>query len=67
MKVGIDLGTTNARLVHIGPVEVSFPAGEDSFEVAPVSFETGTLQLCCVARDGRRWKLEFNVRESVNA
>jgi len=22
----------------------------------------GTLALWCVARDGRRWKLEFNVR-----
>ena len=26
--------------------------------------ETGMLQLWCVARDGRRWKLEFNVRET---
>jgi len=25
------------------------------------------LQLWCVARDGRKWKLEFNVREKVNA
>ena len=38
--------------------------------VVPVSFETvvtetGMLQLWCVARDGRRWKLEFNVRERV--
>jgi hypothetical protein len=24
--------------------------------------EVGTLALWCVARDGRRWKLEFNVR-----
>jgi hypothetical protein len=23
------------------------------------------LQLWCVARAGRRWKLEFNVRETV--
>ena len=29
--------------------------------------ETGMLQLWCVARDGRRWKLEFNVRERVQA
>ena len=40
-------------------------------EVVPVSFEsvvteTGMLQLWCVARDGRRWKLEFNVRERVS-
>jgi len=27
--------------------------------------ETGLLQLWCVSRDGRRWKLEFNVRERV--
>ena len=27
--------------------------------------ETGMLQLWCVAKDGRRWKLEFNVRERV--
>ena len=38
--------------------------------MVPVSFETvvtetGMLQLWCVARDGRRWKLEFNVREQV--
>jgi hypothetical protein len=50
-------------------MEVSFDAGETS-EVVPVSFEskvteTGMLQLWCVARDGRRWKLEFNVREKV--
>jgi molecular chaperone DnaK (HSP70) len=29
--------------------------------------ETGQLQLFCVARDGRRWKLEFNVREKINS
>jgi hypothetical protein len=50
-------------------MEVSFDAGETS-EVVPVAFEsivteTGMLQLWCVARDGRRWKLEFNVRERV--
>lgn len=38
--------------------------------VVPVTFETvitevGQLQLWCVAADGRRWKLEFNVREKV--
>ena len=37
-------------------------------EVVPVTLEsnvteTGMLQLWCVAADGRRWKLEFNVRE----
>jgi hypothetical protein len=53
-------------------MEVAFEHGESSSEVVPVSFETlvtetGMLQLWCVARDGRRWKLEFNVRERVEA
>jgi hypothetical protein len=53
-------------------MEVSFQAAENASEVAPVSFEsvvteTGLLQLWCVARDGRRWKLEFNLRERVPA
>jgi hypothetical protein len=56
-------------LQELAPMEVAFDAGE-SAEVVPVSFEskvteTGVLQLWCVARDGRRWKLEFNVRERI--
>jgi hypothetical protein len=51
-------------------MEVVLEAGDGASEVVPVSFEsvvteTGLLQLWCVARDGRRWKLEFNVRERV--
>ncbi len=58
------------ELQELSPMEVSFGSGESSAEVVPVSFETvvtetGTLQLWCVSRDGRRWKLEFNVRERV--
>ncbi len=57
-------------LEELSPMEVRFEAGEKAPEVVPVSFEavvteTGMLQLWCVARDGRRWKLEFNVRERV--
>ena len=56
-------------LEELSPMEVAFESGETS-EVVPVAFEsvvteTGMLQLWCVARDGRRWKLEFNVRERV--
>ena len=66
----LELPTTD-ELEELSPMEVSFESGEKS-EVVPVSFEsvvteTGMLQLWCVARDGRRWKLEFNVRERVNA
>ncbi|HLK66686.1 MAG TPA: Hsp70 family protein [Bryobacteraceae bacterium] len=58
------------ELEELSPMEVSFSTAENSSEVVPVSFETvvtetGVLQLWCVARDGRRWKLEFNVRERV--
>ncbi len=60
------------ELAELSPMEVSFASAEASAEVVPVSFETvvtetGVLQLWCVARDGRRWKLEFNVRERVGA
>lgn len=59
------------ELDELSPVEVRLPSGQQSDEVVPVSFETivtetGMLQLWCVARDARRWKLEFNVRESVD-
>jgi hypothetical protein len=55
---------------ELSPMEVSLSAGEHAGEMIPVSLEsvvteTGLLQLWCVSRDGRRWKLEFNVRERV--
>jgi len=61
-----DLGD---ELQELSPMEVSLTSTEGTGTV-PVSFETvvtetGVLQLWCVARDGRRWKLEFNVRERV--
>ena len=39
-------------------------------DIVPVTLKTavtgtGVLQLWCAALDGRRWKLEFNVRERV--
>jgi molecular chaperone DnaK (HSP70) len=57
-------------LEELPPMEATMAAGEGAPEVVPVSFEsvvteTGMLQLWCVARDGRKWKLEFNVRERV--
>jgi molecular chaperone DnaK (HSP70) len=58
-------------LQEMPSMEVHFPAGGANERVR-VSFETvvtetGMLQLWCVAQDGRRWKLEFNVRERVAA
>jgi hypothetical protein len=59
-------------LEELAPMQVELPADANETDVVPVSFETvvtetGMLQLWCVARDGRRWKLEFNVRERVEA
>ncbi len=57
------------ELQELSPVEVTLPA-DGTGEFVPVTLETvitetGMLQLWSVARDGRRWKLEFNVREKV--
>ena len=70
-RIGDLIEDFGEELEELAPMEVSFAAGESSSEVVPVSFETvvtetGMLQLWCVARDGRRWKLEFNVRERVS-
>jgi molecular chaperone DnaK (HSP70) len=52
-------------LEELAPVQVNLPGAAG--EVIPVSLETvitetGVLELWCVARDRRRWKLEFNLR-----
>jgi molecular chaperone DnaK (HSP70) len=58
---------------ELAPIEVFLPAKDgEREEVVPVTLEsnvteTGMLELWCVAADGRRWKLEFNVRERAAA
>ncbi|HEY6988585.1 MAG TPA: Hsp70 family protein [Bryobacteraceae bacterium] len=61
-------------LEELSPIEVFLPphGDESREEVVPVTLEsnvteTGMLELWCVAADGRRWKLEFNVRERAQA
>jgi hypothetical protein len=55
---------------ELNPIEVFLPVNTESQreQVVPVTLEThvtetGMLELWCVASDGRRWKIEFNVRE----
>ncbi|MFN3325537.1 MAG: Hsp70 family protein [Bryobacteraceae bacterium] len=60
------------EIEELTPVEVLLPADGHAGELVKVTLEavvteTGMLQLWCVSRDGRRWKLEFNVREKVAA
>jgi hypothetical protein len=69
-RVGDLIDDIGDELQESSPMEARFEGGAEASEVVPVSFETvvtetGMLQLWCVARDGRRWKLEFNVRERV--
>ncbi len=57
-----------ADVEELAPMQVELPAEGAAGGFIPVTLEsavtpTGLLQLWCVARDGRRWKLEFNVRE----
>jgi molecular chaperone DnaK (HSP70) len=67
---GLMLEEVTDELEELAPVEVHLPADGHEGDVVRVTLETvvtetGMLQLWCVAKDGRRWKLEFNVRERV--
>ena len=62
-----ELGTD---IEELAPIQVSLPINADAGMggTVPVTLEsnvteTGLLELWCVAADGRRWKLEFNVRD----
>lgn len=53
---------------ELAPMQIQLPVEGAASTVVRVTLETvvtetGVLQLWCVARDGRRWKLEFQVRE----
>ena len=63
--VGLMLDEIPEELEETAPIEVQLPGNPG--ETVPVTLEslvteTGVLELWFVARDGRRWKLEFNVR-----
>ena len=65
---GAWLDTVSEELEELSPVEVTLAGNAGEFvpvTLETVITETGLLQLWSVARDGRRWKLEFNVREKV--
>lgn len=67
---GVLIEDLGGDLEELSPVEVKLTSEQPGADLVPVSFETvitetGMLQLWCVARDGRRWKLEFNVRETI--
>ncbi len=66
---GVLIEDLDGDLEELSPVEVKLTSEQGS-GLVPVSFETvitetGMLELWSVARDGRRWKLEFNVRATT--
>jgi molecular chaperone DnaK (HSP70) len=70
-KPGTLVDPDAASLDELDPVETTLPAeaGAEPGQAVPVTLESkvtevGTLELWCVARQGRgRWKLEYSVRE----
>ncbi len=55
-------------LEELAPLEATLTADGQEGRTVPVRLsahvtEVGTLELWCAARDGARWKLEFNVRQ----
>jgi molecular chaperone DnaK (HSP70) len=59
------LGEIPAEIEEVPPVEITLPGNPG--EIVAVTLEslvteTGMLELWFVEREGRRWKLEFNVR-----
>jgi molecular chaperone DnaK (HSP70) len=71
---GVLIEEVSEDMEELAPIEVFLPPQSDAAreQVVPVTLEsnvteTGMLELWCVAADGRRWKLEFNVRERAAA
>ena len=67
---GAMLDEITDELDEIAPVQVTLEGAPG--EVVRVQLEnhvteTGVLEIWCVAKDGRRWKLEFRVRETRGA
>lgn len=67
---GLIIDQISEEFEELAPIEVFLPPHSNASgeEIVPVTLEsdvteTGMLELWCVAADGRRWKLEFNVRE----
>ncbi len=57
------------ELEELPPIEALLPGegGQEEGVIVPVRLraqvtELGTLEVHCIARDGRRWRLEFNLR-----
>jgi hypothetical protein len=71
-EIGAMVDDYGDELDELSPIQVCLPAGGEEGPRVRVTLETnvtetGVLELWCAARDGRRWKLEFQVREARRA
>jgi hypothetical protein len=70
-RAGTIVEEWEGELEELPEVETTLPAGDASpGTVVPVRLrshvtEIGTLELECVERSGKAWKLEFNLRGSA--
>lgn len=67
-KPGDVLDPIPPEVEELSPVEVTLPAATEKVTRVSLAADvtaTGVLELWCVAKDGNRWKLEFNVREQT--
>jgi hypothetical protein len=67
-ELGATLDEITEELEELAPVQVTLPSEGDEGAIVHVTLETqvtetGVLELWCAAADGRRWKLEYQVRE----
>jgi hypothetical protein len=70
-QIGSLLEEWGAEIEERSPLQVTLELGGQEGKIVPVRLETrvtelGTLEVWCVSRDGRRWKLELNIREKVS-
>ncbi len=72
-KPGDVLRVAASQLMELPPLHTVLRGGKRSgvkrvpVTLAAKSTEIGTLELYCVSKENNRWKLEFNVRDVVNA
>lgn len=69
--VGMVIRNWQQELSELYPIETVLDRGEGEGKTVRVKLksrvtELGVLELWCVAADGRKWKLEFDVREEKN-
>jgi molecular chaperone DnaK (HSP70) len=67
-KPGDVLDPIPAGVEELSPIEVTLPTAAEKVTRVTLAADvtaTGVLELWCVAKDGHRWKLEFNVREQT--